>query len=421
VIKKNLAAPGSPSSALASIDPATGYIKAMASSSNYGDSKFNLAAQGRRQPGSTFKVMVMMAALRRGVDINKTSYVSKRLKFTHPVYGPIDVDNSDSATSGKSKTIFQGVVTSDNTVMQQADLDVGPKNVTRAAYDMGITTKLYSYPAEALGGLTTGVSPLEMARAYATINNGGSRVKPIAVTRVEFPGGRVDRKMGKVRKFKEFTDGVTYEAIQAMKGNVNDGTGTKARLNKCVAAGKTGTTSGFKDAWFAGMTRDVNTAVWVGYPGAEGRAMENVPGWGRMFGGTAPASIWKDFMTVAVKGTNCKDWPKPKTPFKARSFKAKLSKSPPPGSTSPTTQYPSQNYAPGIQPPSTSAPPPTDDGSGTGSDDGAGTDTGVQEEPAPPPPAAPSPPVRKPDEIYESPGDPGTIAPENDAGGAGAG
>ena len=412
-IKKNLAAPDSPASALASIDPKTGYIKAMASSSNYGDSKFNLAAQGRRQPGSTFKVMVMMAALREGIDINKTSYVSKRLKFNHPLYGPIDVDNSDGATSGKSKTVFQGVVSSDNTVMQQLDLDIGPKKVTRAAYDMGITTKLNSYPAEALGGLRTGVSPLQMARAFATINNGGSRVKPIAVTRVQFPEGRVDRKMGKVRKIKEFTDGQTYEAIQAMKGNVNQGTGTKAKLDKCVAAGKTGTTSGFKDAWFAGMTRGLNTAVWVGYPGAEGRVMENVPGWGRMFGGTAPAAIWKDFMTTAVKGTNCKDWPKPEVPFVARTFAAKLSKSPPPSTSAPSTTPNSNPYAPGIQPPSSTQPAPSDPG--PSSDPGAAGDGGS---PAPPPPR-PSPPPpgdqNLPPEVYESPGDPGT------QGGAGAG
>jgi len=421
VIRKNLAAPDSPSSALASIDPNTGYIKAMASSSNYGDSKFNLATQGRRQPGSTFKVMVMMAAIRRGIDIKKQSYVSKRLKFVDPVYGPIDVDNSDGATSGKSKTIFQGVVTSDNTVMEQADLAVGPKNVTRAAYDMGITSKLYSYPAEGIGGLTTGVSPLQMARAYATINNGGSRLRPIAVTRVQFPGGRVDRKMGTVRRSKEFTDGQTYEGIQAMKGNINEGTGTKARLSKCVAAGKTGTTDAFKDAWFDGMTRGLNTAVWVGYPGSEGRAMENVPGWGRMFGGTAPAAIWKDFMQVAVKGTNCTDWPKPKVPFVAGGFRAGPSKSSPPSTTAPsnTTPYPTQDYAPGIQPPP--ATPPTDTGTGTGNPTGnANGNPAPRPTPAPPDPtpATPNPPP-----VYESPGDPGTITPQNDpnsAGGAGA-
>ena len=393
-IKGRLSAPGSPSSALATIDPKTGYIKAMASSSNYGDSKFNLAAQGRRQPGSTFKVMVMMAALRRGVDINKTSYVSKKLDFVAPGYGKIDVDNSDGATSGKSKSVFQAIVSSDNTVMQQLDLDIGPPQVTKAAYDMGITTKLNSYPAEALGGLTTGVSPLQMARAYATINNGGSRMKPIAVTSVRFPDGKVDKKMGKVRKVNEFSDGETYEAIQAMKGNVNQGTGTAARLENCVAAGKTGTTSGFKDAWFAGMTRGLNTAVWVGYPGSEGKVMDAVPGYGTMFGGKAPALIWHDYMQTATKGTNCEDWPKPEEPFVAQPFYGKLSESPPRGGSSSSVD-PRDAYAPGIQPPA-AAQGPADDGDAGG---GAGAGAGGTDDPAteqfPPgqyeaPPAAPT-------------------------------
>ena len=326
-IRNRLSAPGSPSAALATIDPKTGYIRAMASSSNYGDSKFNLAAQGRRQPGSTFKVIVMMAAIRRGVDINATSYVSRKLKFNAPGYGPIDVDNSDGATSGKSKSIFQAIVSSDNTVMQQLDLDVGPPQVTKTAEDMGIPKGiLKSYPAEALGGLETGVSPLSMSRAYATVNNGGSRVKPIAVTSVRFPDGKVDKKMGRVRKFKIFTDGETHAGIQAMKGNVSQGTGTAAQVPNCTIAGKTGTTSGFKDAWFAGMSRNLNTSVWVGYPGKEGKVMDAVPGYGTMFGGKAPSLIFSDFMKQATKGTNCSDWPKPKTPFAAQPFFGKLAR-----------------------------------------------------------------------------------------------
>ena len=367
-IKNRLSAPGSPSSALATLDPKTGYIKAMASSSNYGDSKFNLATQGARQPGSTFKVIVMMAMIRRGIDIKRTTYVSKKLDFTDPTYGKIDVDNSDGATSGKSKSVFDGVRTSDNTVMQQADLDVGPPNVTKTAYDMGIprTTNgkptLNSYPAEALGGLEQGVSPLTMARAYASINNGGYRVKPIAVTRVRLADGTVDKKMGKVRKFKVFTDGEAYEGLQAMQANITAGTGTAANLSNCIGAGKTGTTSGFKDAWFDGMTRGLNTAVWVGYPGSEGKVMDNVPVYGRVFGGTAPALIWHDYMTEATKGTNCEDWPEPKTPFVAEPFFGKLSKSGP-SSTGPSAPIdPSQTYAPGIQPGGTPVTPPATDG-----------------------------------------------------------
>ncbi len=401
-IRKRLATPGSPSSALATLDPKTGYIKAMASSSNYGDSKFNLAAQGRRQPGSTFKVIVMMAAIRRGVDINRTSYVSKKLLFKDPTYGPIDVDNSDGATSGKSKSIFQAIVSSDNTVMQQLDLDVGPPQVTKTAYDMGITTKLNSYPAEALGGLETGVSPLQMARAYATINNGGSRVKPIAVTSVRFPDGKVDKKMGRVRKFKVFSDGETHEAIQAMKGNVNQGTGTAARLSGCVAAGKTGTTSEFKDAWFDGMTRDLNTAVWVGYPGPEGKKLDNVPPYGRVFGGTAPALIWHDFMQTATKGTQCADWPKPKVPFVAEPFYGKYARGGVRGNqASPydsNQPYGGQDYVPPATPvtPATPAPAAATGGGGGGT-------------------AKPAPGGKYPPGQYEAAPQPAPAAPAGDA------
>ena len=408
-IRKNLAAPGSPSSALASIDPKTGYIKAMASSSNYGDSKFNLAAQGRRQPGSTFKVIVMMAALRRGVDINRTSYVSKKLDFYHqPTGTKIEVDNSDGATSGKSKSVFQAIVSSDNTVMQQLDLDIGPKAVTKTAYDMGIPPKtrnkptLNSYPAEALGGLENGVSPLSMARAYSTINNGGSRVKPIAVTSVRFPGrgGKLDKKMGRVQKFKVFTDGMTYEAIQAMKANASPaGTGGAAQVGNCVTAGKTGTTSGFKDAWFSGMTRGLNTAVWVGYPGSDGRVMDNVPGYGRMFGGLAPSRIFKDFMTGATRATNCSDWPQPKTPFVATPFFGPLSKSPPAGDSSSETPDRDKLYSPGVQQRSKPRAPATDGAGGTKAEQGGGGEVfppGQYEAPPQAQPETPAAPAGEP-------------------------
>ena len=248
------------------------------------------------------------------------------------------------------------------------------------------------------GILATGVSPLMMARAYSTVNNGGSRVKPIAVTSVRFKDGKVDRKMGKITKFKVFTDGESYEGIQAMKGNVSGGTGTAAQVPNCTIAGKTGTTSEFKDAWFAGMSRQLSTAVWVGYPGSEGRVMNNVPGYGTMFGGDAPAEIFSDFMKQATKGTNCSDWPKPKVPFVSKSVSLKLSKSAPGGATGSYGDQ-SGSYAPGIQP---GAQPETDDdangtGTGNGGDGTGGGDTqfppGQYEAPPQDTPAAPATPA----------------------------
>ena len=174
------------SSAIVTIDPKNGYIKAMASSADYGKSKFNLAAQGHRQPGSTFKVMALMTALRKGVDPRRTTYVSKPLKFTDPQWGPIDVQTYGHDYHG-SISLEQATLFSDNTVYEQLALDLGPPEVKQTAYDMGIKTHLDGYPAESLGGLTIGVSPLEMADAYATIASGGYRNRPTAITKITTP------------------------------------------------------------------------------------------------------------------------------------------------------------------------------------------------------------------------------------------
>jgi penicillin-binding protein 1A len=323
-IASRLATPGDPSAALVSIDPHSGYIKAMASSGDYGKSKFNLAAQGHRQPGSAFKVMVLMTALRNGVDPKRTTYNSHPLKFVDKSTGAkIDVQTDDHHYYGR-ETIFEGLVHSDNTVFQQLDLDMGPEAVKQTAYDMGITSHLDGYPAEGLGGLTRGVSPLEMTRAYATINTGGWRINPIAVTKVSFPDGKIDTSIGRLKRTKVFSDGETDQAIQAMQANVQRGTGTKAQLD-CPAAGKTGTTSSFTDAWFDGFTPGLNTTVWVGYPDST-TSMTNVPGYGEMFGGLAPALIWHDFMQFAV-GKHCEDFPEPTEKFEPQPFFGKYSTS----------------------------------------------------------------------------------------------
>jgi penicillin-binding protein 1A len=339
-IAKRLANPGDPSAALVSIDPKNGHILAMASSQKYANSKFNLAAQGRRQPGSTFKVMVLMTGLRNGVDPKSTAYTSKRLLFKDPVWGPIDVQTDDGVYRGR-ETVFEALVHSDNTVYQQFDLDLGPKEVRQTAYDMGITSKLDAYPAEGLGGLTHGVSPLEMARAYVTINNGGYRVRPVAVTKVVKPDGEIDTSLGRQERKKVFTDGQTNEAIKAMEANVQRGTGTAAQIG-CPTAGKTGTTSKFTDAWFDGFSTGLNTVVWVGYPKSTA-SMTNVPPYGEMFGGTAPALIWHDFMSVAAKG-RCKVFPKPQQPFVPSPFFGRLSRGGTPGTQSNVPQGGQNSY-----------------------------------------------------------------------------
>lgn len=305
--------PGDPSSAVVSIDPENGYIKAMVSSGNYEQNQFNLAAQGHRQPGSTFKTMVLMTALRRGVDPNKTSYVSKPLDLNTP-FGPWKV-KTYSNDYGGSMDLVRATLRSDNTIFAQLDLDLGPDQVRQTAYDMGITTKLDGYPAEGLGGLRLGVSPLEMTNAYATIASGGWRNKPIAITRVEFPDGRSD-DLGRPQRTKEFEDGVTAEATKILEANVQSGTGTAAGVG-CPAAGKTGTTDSFTDAWFVGFTPKLATGVWVGYPNSRVE-MNSVHGIA-VAGGTFPARIWHDYMAVA-KGGDCSEFAKPEHPLQFQPF-----------------------------------------------------------------------------------------------------
>jgi len=297
---------GDPSSAIVSIDPANGYIRAMASSGSYGRNKFNYAVQGHRQPGSAFKPMVLMTALRQGIDPKSTYYTSKPLNL-NTKYGPWKVQTY-SGSYGGSMNLVQATIQSDNTVYAQLDLDVTPEAVRQTAYDMGIKTKLDGYPAEGLGGLTLGVSPLEMADAYATIASGGYRNEPIAIRRVVFPDGKF-QELGKPKRKKVFSDGITYEATKILRANIQGGTATRANIS-CPAAAKTGTTDDFTDAWLVGFTPKMATSTWIGYPGSK-VPMENVHGI-RVNGGSLPSQIWHDYMNVAQG--NCANFRQPTEP-----------------------------------------------------------------------------------------------------------
>jgi penicillin-binding protein 1A len=318
-IDSTLNYPGDPSAAVVAIDPRNGYIRAMASSSHYNHNQYNLAAQGHRQPGSAFKTFVLTTAIKRGINPNSVGYVSRPLDLNTKDYGPWKVQTYDN-TYGGYMNITRATLRSDNTVYAQLDLDLGPKSVADTAKEMGITTKLDGYPAEGLGGLRRGVSPLEMANAYATLASGGIRNKPIAITKVRFPDGKVEN-LGKPKRTRVFSDAVAYEVTKILKMNVQEGTGTRANMG-CPAAGKTGTTDNFNDAWFDGFTPRLTAAVWVGYPDAL-REMRSVHGIS-VAGGTFPAQIWHNFMTVA-KGGFCGDFPRPKSSISWSPFFGKYS------------------------------------------------------------------------------------------------
>ncbi|HEX6455307.1 MAG TPA: transglycosylase domain-containing protein [Solirubrobacterales bacterium] len=369
-----------PSSALVSIDPRDGHIRAMVSSSRYGQSQFNLAAQGHRQPGSTFKAFVLTTAIKQGIDPYSTYYTSKPLNLYLPRWGHWEVHTADEGYQG-TINLKQATVTSDNTVFAQLDLDVGPKAVAATAHSMGITSPLDGIPAEGIGGLRVGVSPLELADAYATLASGGIHHDPVAITKVVFPGGRVDRPQQPHPK-RVLSKPVAWQVTRLLHDNITEGTGTAAYTGCAGQAGKTGTTDEYTDAWFAGYQPNLASVVWVGYPESNDVSMSDVHGI-IVFGGTFPAEIWHALYSNAE--VPCEEFTEPArqiswAPFYGRyartsphdnssltdSGKGSGKGKPPPG-TAAVGGYDPNAYAPGAgQKPYPAPPPPPSSGNVAG-------------------------------------------------------
>jgi penicillin-binding protein 1A len=291
----------------------------MATSSNYDQTSFDYATQSHRQTGSAFKVFSLMTLIHdyQG-DPNQTYYKSQELlPGWLPGYPTYHVQTSEHSYAG-TISIAHATTVSDNTVFAQLAQDLTLDHVTATAHAMGITSPLTGFPSEALGAV--GVSPLEMADAYATIANGGNHVPPTAIEKVVFPDGSV-KVLGDPPKKRVFTDGEAYAATQVLKTVIQSGTGTAANIG-CPAAGKTGTTSSFTDAYFVGYTPKLTTAVWVGYPNST-ISMNDVNGLGPGFGGTLAAPIWHDYMTKAIGGY-CSDFTTPNNPFQGTAFFGKF-------------------------------------------------------------------------------------------------
>lgn len=283
---------GDPSGSLVAIESRTGYIRAMVGGTDYDLSKFNLAAQGRRQPGSAFKTFALTAAVELGIDPYDTYYESRPLELDIPgSIEPWKVKTFGNSYYG-STSVYQATLRSDNTVFAQLALDVGAERIVDVAQRMGITSTLNPNPAIALGGLTHGVSPLEMASAYATLANEGRHRQATAILKVTDAKGEVLWR-AEPRENQAISAGVAYVVTKILERNVIGGTGTRARLDR-PAAGKTGTAQNFQDAWFCGYIPELSTAVWMGHPEAQ-IEMRNVHGV-RVTGGSFPAMIWAKFM-----------------------------------------------------------------------------------------------------------------------------
>jgi penicillin-binding protein 1A len=373
-----------PAAAVVSISPYNGAIRAMtAVTPGRKGNQFNLVAQARRQPGSTFKVFVLTAAVAEGMNPDSTYYTSAEFHYQpDPNIEAWDVQTYDHTYAG-SISVHSATLRSDNTVYAQLTLDVGPQKVAAMAHRLGIRSHLDVVPAMGLGA--DAISPLEEASAYATLAAGGIYSKPMAITKVVLAGGKVDTDAGwgKPQRERAISDGVAYEVTQILQDNINEGTGTGAYFGR-PAAGKTGTTDNHADAWFSGYTPQLETTVWVGYPGGE-IPMESVHGIA-VAGGTFPATIWQLFMRAALWRRPVLDWVSPRNPVVWRSFEqgdygsslsggsggsGYYSPPPPPGTTS--TQATTTRKAPPPPPPPVEPPPPPP----------------VQPPPPPPPPPVP--------------------------------
>ena len=301
-VKDTLAIPGGPSVSLVAIDPRNGEILAMVGGRSFKHSQFNLATQSQRQAGSAFKPFVLSAALAQG--LSPSSVLTSK-----PLYLPLgdrfwSVSNSEDSYLGpidlKTATAY-----SDNTVFAQLTKIVGPANVARAAKSLGIQSPLDAYLSIGLG--TNLVNPLEMARAFATIANGGTRIdgsvlknEPRAIlgyrSLIEKSTKSVHANT-EVRR-QEMSSNNAALLTSLLENVVSYGTGRRAALPGRVAAGKTGTTENYGDAWFVGYTPQLAVAVWVGYPNKL-VSMSNLYHGQPVMGGTYPALIWKSFMENA--------------------------------------------------------------------------------------------------------------------------
>ncbi len=311
-INNYLAYPLGPSASMVVIENATGEVRAMVGGRSYRDSPFNLATDGERQPGSSFKAFDLAAALQDGISPGSV-WTSKQKTFIVPRTNGKEkfvVHNDEGAYSG-SNTLTGATAFSDNSIYAEVGLKVGTRRIAMLAHRMGITTPLSTNPAMTIGGLTVGVTPLDMAHAYETIAHGGERVsgtmaaagEPVGIQEVT-DGGRPlpngsRHDVNQVRTKRVLPSDVAATETSMLETVVQYGTGKAAAIGQ-FAAGKTGTTSNYGDAWFVGWDAKYTVAVWVGFPDKLVPMTTEFDG-GPVLGGTFPALIWHDFMTSALR------------------------------------------------------------------------------------------------------------------------
>jgi membrane peptidoglycan carboxypeptidase len=308
----------SPDAALVSMDPETGHITAIVGNRDP-KSQFNLATQGRRQPGSSFKPFALLAALEQGIDPN-TKFVSERKTYQVDV-GTDEperwrVRNYDGIERG-TISLKEALWWSDNTVFTDLvmntngkGLEDGPEAIADVANRLGISTNFPDHPNPSIVLGAYEVSPLDMATAYATIANGGRLMEPTVISKVvsdeDEEGEKVLYEAPAHPEGRQVIDPeIAHEATEIMIGDVTEGIAEDASLGERPVAGKTGTSENFFDAWFVGYTPQLLTGIWMGY--AEGGQtlgydLEYARELNGLSGGITPAQIWKTYMEQTLEG-----------------------------------------------------------------------------------------------------------------------
>src|SRR5438034_6596784 len=270
--------------AIVAITP-DGAVRAMVGGKNYAESQFNRAVAAKRQPGSAFKPFVYLTALERGLTpepVREDKPVAlkgwKPENYSREYHGPV--------------TLTQALALSLNTVAVRLTLEVGPRAVAKTAYRLGIAAKVNANPSVALG--TSEVSVIELTRAYAPFANGGNATMPYVVARVRTRAGKIlfthaPQKLGRIIEPRHIA---MMNAM--MRETLVSGTAQRAQLPGWAAAGKTGTSQDFRDAWFVGYTGHLVTGVWLGNDDSSPTK--------KATGGALPVDIWSRFMKVAHQG-----------------------------------------------------------------------------------------------------------------------
>lgn len=299
--------PDGPSAALVAIDNKTGEVRALVGGRDFRQQPFNLATQGQRQPGSTVKPFILAAAIKKGLGIGSV-WESRKRVFDVPEANDgekFTVNNFEDQYNG-SMDLGSALTVSDNAVYAAAGLETGTDRISKLIRKMGVRSPVSTNPAMTLGAFKEGVSALDWAHAFQTFAAGGlltygtlgaPNEGPVGIRQVRRIADRKLVARNEVRRDRVLPKGISDQVTAQMESVVSGGTGKNAAYGG-FAAGKTGTTENYGDAWFVGFTEELTVAVWVGYADRT-QPMKTEYDGSPVAGGTFPAEIWRAFIVAA--------------------------------------------------------------------------------------------------------------------------